>query len=69
MNDNQSEGTTYEYMASLIIYLFLIRKFSFRKLNNSQIPFEIYEAAYEEAPEEDRKSFYLNQKTNENFYF
>lgn len=28
----------------------------FRRTNNSQIPFEIYESAYEEEPEEERKN-------------
>jgi hypothetical protein len=34
---------------------------------NSQIPFESYEAAYEEVPEEDRKSFF--KTIGDYFYF
>jgi len=38
--------------------------------NNSQIPFEIYEAAYEEEPEEDRNKLNFNNNTkNKNFIF
>jgi hypothetical protein len=46
----------------LLAEIIFIRFFYFSLTTNSEIPFESYEAAYEEEPEEDRK-FNLKKKT------
>ncbi len=51
MKVNQME---YRKNNLFIVIEFIFNEFSSMRISNSQIPFEIYEAAYEEEPEEER---------------
>ena len=55
MKINQMEYRKNNLFIVLLLFFYnYLNYFQSRRINNSQIPFEIYEAAYEEEPEEER---------------